>query len=387
MLMFSDLSLNMYQHYWWAIMSLVAGILVFLLFVQGGQTLIYFVGKNEEERTLLVNSLGRKWEFTFTTLVVFGGGLFASFPLFYATSFGGAYWLWMSILFCFIVQAIAYQYRSKPDNFLGKRTYDAFLFINGALGTFLLGVAVSTFFTGSKFTIDFKNIMNENGGAISRWASLGHGMEALLNINNLILGAALFFLARILGLLYFINNIREDVIMKRAKYHLWFNAVPFLILFLIYLIKLFFAEGYAYLDDTKLIYLEEFKYFKNLLEMPLIGLFLVVGIILVLSGIIVSLFSKKTKGIWITGAGTILTIFALFLDAGFNNTAYYPSTYDYQSSLTIENSSSSLYTLTTMSYVSILVPFVIAYIAYTWRAINKKPLDSKALDEKEEHLY
>ncbi len=384
--MFDPLSLNILQHYWWIIISLIAGTLVFLMFVQGGQTFIFTIGKTEVEQTIIVNSLGRKWEFTFTTLVVFGGAFFASFPMFYSTSFGGAYWLWMSILFCFIIQAISYEYRSKPNNFLGKHTYEIFLIINGAMGTFLLGVAVSTFFTGSMFFIDLKNITNDSAVAISRWGSMAHGFEALMNIHNLTLGLAVFFLARVLGLLYFMNNIKDETLNNRARHHLWFNAIPFLVFFLAFLVYLFLAEGFAYMPDTKLIFLEKYKYFINLIEMPLVGLFFLIGVLFVLYGIIVSLFTKTTKGIWFSGSGTILTIFALFLDAGFNNTAFYPSIFDFQSSLTIENSSSSLYTLTTMSYVSILVPFVGAYIAYTWKSINKKQIDEKELNE-EGHLY
>jgi cytochrome bd ubiquinol oxidase subunit II len=384
--MFDALSLNLLQHYWWIIISLVAGLLVFLMFVQGGQTLMFTIGKTDIEQTLLVNSLGRKWEFTFTTLVVFGGAFFASFPLFYSTSFGGAYWLWMSILFCFIIHAIAYEYRSKPNNFLGKRTYEIFLFINGALGTFLLGVAVSTFFTGSMFSIDLKNITNSSSMTISRWESSGHGFEALLNIRNLAFGGMVFSLARVLGLLYFINNIKDEILNTRARYQLWFNAVAFLVLFLVSVIALFFSEGYAYMPDSKLIFLEKYKYFTNLIEMPLIGLFFLTGVILVLYGIIATLYSKTNKGIWFSGTGTILTVFALFLDAGFNNTSFYPSSFDYQSSITIENSSSSLYTLTTMSYVSILVPFVAAYITYAWSSINKNQLDANELNE-EGHIY
>jgi cytochrome d ubiquinol oxidase subunit II len=384
--MFDVLSLSMLQHYWWIIISLVAGILVFLLFVQGGQTLIFSIAKTEIEQTLLINSLGRKWEFTFTTLVVFGGGFFASFPLFYSTSFGGAYWLWMSILFSFIIQAIAYEYRSKPGNFLGKCTYEIFLIINGTLGTFLLGVAVSTFFTGSMFSIDLKNITNNSSTAISRWESSGHGFEALLNVRNLLFGIMVLLLSRVLGLLYFINNIKDETLIKRSRHQLRLNAVLFVILFLASVIGLFFAEGFTYMTDSKLIFLEKYKYFTNMTDMPLIGIFFLTGVVFVLYGIAATLFSKTIKGIWFSGVGTILTVFALFLDAGFNNTAFYPSSFDYQSSITIENSSSSLYTLTTMSYVSILVPFVVAYIAYTWNLINKKQLDANELNE-EGHLY
>ena len=371
--MFGPLSLNLLQHYWWIIISLLAGVLVFLLFVQGGQTLLFSLGKSEAEKTLMVNSLGRKWEFTFTTLVVFGGAFFAAFPLFYATSFGGAYWLWMGILFCFIIQAISYEYRSKPGNLLGKQTYEVFLFINGAAGTILLGVAVGTFFTGSKFLIDFNNLTGNGTKVISQWQASTHGLEALADVRNLLPGLAVFFLARVNGLLYFLNNIKEEPLNLRTRRLLWYNAVPFLLFFLAFILSAFLSYGYAYLPGSGLVYTEKYKYFNNFLEMPLTGILFIIGTGLVVYGIIISLLSKTTKGIWFTGTGTILTIFSLFLNLGFNNTVFYPSNFDFQSSITIENSSSSFYTLNTMSYVSILIPFVIAYMAYAWKAINSKP--------------
>jgi cytochrome bd ubiquinol oxidase subunit II len=379
--MFGNLSHLELQQYWWVIVSLLGALLVFLMFVQGGQMLIYRLGKSEEERTILINVLGRKWEFTFTTLVTFGGAFFASFPLFYSTSFGGAYWVWMLILFAFVVQAVSYEYRKKPNNFLGQRTFEVFLFINGALGTILIGTAVGTFFTGSQFSIDENNF--------SQWQTSTHGLEAALNIRNLSLGLAVFFLSRILAILYFFKNINHAEIIQRAKKQLVFEAIPFLIFFLIFTISLFIKNGFAVNPQTKEVYMQPFKYFHNLIEMPLVAGFFIIGVVLVLFGIFrtITCFNKcSDKGIWFSGIGTVITVFSLFLLAGFNNTAYYPSTFNLQNSLTIENSSSSHYTLTAMSYVSLFVPFVFAYIFYTWRAINKKKIDIHEL-ETESHLY
>jgi len=384
--MFEVLTLHTLQQYWWIIISLLAGLLVFLLFVQGGQTLIYTLGKTDVEQTLLVNSLGRKWEFTFTMLVVFGGAFFASFPLFYSTSFGGAYWVWMSILFCFIIQAIAYEYRSKPNNFLGKKTFEAFLFINGALGTLLLGTAVATMFTGSTFMVDFSNIASDGNYIISQWKSPFHGLEALTDWRNPLLGISVFFLARTLSILYFINNIDQANIVIRAKRQLWFNAVPFVLLFVTFVILIFVTEGYSYIAEDKMIYMEKYKYFINFIDMPIAGLLFVSGVLAVLTGIIITLFTQSRKGIWFAGVGTIVTVFALFINLGFNNTSFYPSNFDFQSSITIENGSSSKYTLTAMSYVSLLVPFVAAYMFWAWRAINNKKIDEQELKE-EGHVY
>ena len=369
------------QQYWWIIISLLGSILVFLLFVQGGQTLIRRLGKDETERTILINVLGRKWEFTFTTLVTFGGAFFASFPLFYSTSFGGAYWVWMIILFAFVIQAVSYEYRKKQGNFLGARTYEVFLFINGALGTILLGTAVATFFTGSAFSV------NENN--FSRWEVPTHGLEAALNIQNLSLGLTVFFLSRILALLYFFKNVNHDKIIERARKQLLYEAIPFLVFFLIFATLLLIKEGFAVDPVTRLVSMEPNKYLSNLLEMPFVGILFLIGVVLVLLGIVrtITCYEKcSDKGIWLTGSGTILTVFSLFLIAGFNNTSFYPSTFDLQSSLTIQNSSSSHYTLTAMSYVSLLVPFVLAYIVYTWRAINKKKITTDELKE-EGHVY
>jgi cytochrome bd ubiquinol oxidase subunit II len=390
--MFETFSQITLQEYWWIIVSLLGAVLVFLLFVQGGQTLIYTLGKTEDERTLLVNLLGRKWDLTFTTLVTFGGAFFASFPLFYSTSFGGAYWVWMLILLAFVVQAVSYEYRSKPDNFLGKRAYETLLFVNGLLGTVLLGTAVATFFTGSGFSVDKMNITKLTGNVmpiISEWKGEAHGLEAALNLQNLSLGLAVFFLARVLAILYFMNRIRNNEIMERLKKQLFYNALPFVVFFLIFTIWMLLSSGFAVNPASKEVFIEPYKYLHNLLAMPVVAILFVLGVLMVLTGIIrpLTCFVKcSTKGIWLTGIGTILTVFSLFLIAGFNHTAYYPSTFDLQSSLTIENSSSSHYTLTIMSYVSLIVPFVIAYIWYAWRSIDNKKTDIEEL-KSETHVY
>jgi len=380
--MFESLSYLALQQYWWIIISLLAAILVFLMFVQGGQTLIYTLGKTEMERKIIINALGRKWEFTFTTLVTFGGAFFASFPLFYATSFGGAYWVWMLILFCFIIQAIAYEFRSKPNNFLGSRTYETFLFVNGLLGTILIGTAVATFFTGSQFSV---NDMNQ-----SIWQNSFRGLELAFDFTNynifinLSLGLAVFFLSRTMALLYFINTIAHGNIIERARKQLVRNAIPFVVFFLFFVANLLLMKGFAVDPETKIVSMEPYKYLHNLLEMPWLFVLFVIGVILVLLGIYrtITCFEVcRDKGIWATGFGIILTVFSLFLMAGFNHTAFYPSTYDLQSSLTIENSSSSQYTLTAMSYVSLMIPFVIAYIWFAWKAINNKKITENEMNE------
>lgn len=377
--MFENLSHLALQEYWWVINSLLGSLLVFLMFVQGGQTLIYTVAKSDLERTMVVNALGRKWEFTFTTLVTFGGAMFASFPLFYSTSFGGAYWVWMAILFCFIIQAVAYEFRSKPSNVWGAKTYEAFLLINGLLGTILIGTAVGTFFNGAEFTV---NDFNQ-----SRWATPYGGLEAVLNFHNVALGLTVFFLARLLGSLYFMNNIEHDVIFERSKKQLLYSGIPFLVFFLFFTIRLLVMDGFAVDPKTAMVSKEAYKYLHNLLAMPLVALLFVAGVVAVLFGLIKSFLADKyTKGIWYAGGGTILVVFSLFLLAGLNGTAFYPSNADLQSSLTIQNASSSHYTLTAMSYVSLMVPFVLAYIIFAWRAINNKKLDVEEI-EAEEHLY
>ena len=375
--MFETLSHLALQQYWWVIVSLLGSILVFLMFVQGGQTLIYAIGKTEEERSLIVNSLGRKWGFTFTTLVTFGGAFFASFPLFYSTSFGGAYWVWMLILICFVLQAVSYEFRTKPNNFLGQRTYEYFLLFNGIVGTVLVGTAVGTFFNGAVFSVNDMNL--------SRWETPFHGLEAALNPHNLLLGVSVFLLARVLALLYFINDINHVEIVKRTKIRLLRNAIAFVGCFVTFLVWLMLKDGFNYDPVTKVVNMESYKYLHNLLAMPLVLVLLLTGVVLVLFGIIRSLLdSRFTRGIWFAGPGTILAVLSLLLLAGFNHTCYYPSLYNLQNSLTIENSSSSHYTLTAMSYVSLFVPFVLAYIIWAWRAISKKPITADELKEEED---
>ena len=370
------------QQYWWLVVSLLGAILVFLLFVQGGNSLLFCLGKTEEHRKMMVNSTGRKWEFTFTTLVTFGGAFFASFPLFYSTSFGGAYWLWMIILFSFVLQAVSYEFQSKAGNLLGKKTYQTFLVINGVVGPLLLGGAVATFFTGSDFYINKGNMVNEVMPVISHWGNGWHGLDALTNIWNVILGLAVFFLARVLGALYFINNIADKELVAKCRRSLIANTVLFLVFFLAFVIRTLLADGYAVNPETKEIYMEPYKYFNNFIEMPVVLIVFLVGVVLVLFGIGKTLLKKTfDKGIWFTGIGTVLTVLALLLTAGYNNTAYYPSNTDIQSSLTLANSCSSQFTLKTMAYVSILVPFVIAYIFYAWRSIDNRKIDAKEMDE------
>jgi len=376
--MFGDLSHLALQQYWFVIVSLLGSILVFLFFVQGGQTFLFHIGKSETERTILVNTLGRKWEFTFTTLVTFGGAFFASFPLFYATSFGGAYWVWMAILFAFVIQAVSYEFRTKASNFLGQRTYEYFLFINGLLGTFLVGVALATFFSGSRFTLDDMNTVS--------WATGAHGLEAALNPFNLALGLTVFFLARVLGLLYFMKTIDHEAILVRTRKALLKNALPFVFCFLVFAVWLMLRKGFAVNPETGEVYMESYKYFHNLRDMPAVLAMFLAGVLAVLTGILWGLLRKGGQGIWFSGPGTVLVVFSLFMLAGFNHTAFYPSTIDLQSSLTIRNASSSHYTLVAMSWVSLFVPFVLAYIIIAWRAINRKKIDAKEMEE-ESHVY
>ena len=375
------------QHYWWFLVSLLGALLVFLLFVQGGNSLLFRLGSTEEERSLLVNSTGRKWEFTFTTLVTFGGAFFASFPLFYSTSFGGAYWLWMIILFSFVLQAVSYEFQSKLGNLLGKRTYQYFLVINGVVGPVLLGAAVATFFNGSGFVVSKSNLTDEMMPVISHWANGWHGLDAFGDPWNILLGLAVFFLARLLGNLYFINNIREEKLTLRCRRQLITDAVPFLVFFLAFVIRTLLKDGFAVNPDTGLIFMEPFKYFNNLVDMPCLLILFLIGVAGVLFGTGKSIFSKTyTRGIWFAGTGTVLVVLSLLLCAGYNHTAYYPSTADLQSSLTIANSCSSQFTLKTMAYVSILVPFVLAYIVYAWRAIDRRPITPEEL-KRDEHKY
>jgi len=366
------------QHYWWIIVSILASSLVFLMFVQGGQSLIYSLPENDIQKTMIINALGRKWEFTFTTLVIFGGAFFASFPLFYATSFGGAYWVWIAILFSFTIQAIAYEFRSKPDNVLGIKTFDLFLFLNGSLGPFLIGVAVGTFFTGAMFTL---NMMNQ-----VHWATQWYGLEALLNIRNLALGFAVLFLARVNGLLYLINTLDNEVLFKRSVKGLIANSILFLFFFIFFVISLLFSKGFAADPITGTITIEKFKYLHNFIQMPVVLILFLAGVVSVLYGIGITVFRKSVSGIWFSGAGTILAVFSLFLVAGFNGTSFYPSLFDLQSSLTIRNASSSLFTLKTMMYVSFIIPIVVVYIWYAWKAINNNRITEEEM-KSDEHKY
>ena len=375
--MFENISHLALQQYWWIIISLLGSLLVFLMFVQGGQTLVSQLAKTSTERKILFNSVGRKWDLTFTTLVTFGGAFFASFPLFYSTSFGGAYWVWMLILFSFIIQAVSYEYRTKPENFLGEKTYNTFLFINGLVATILIGIVVGTFFTGSDFSIDKLRLTESGNNVISQWKGTAHGLEAALNLTNLSLGLAIFTLSRVLGSLYFINNVDNKVLVHRASQLLKFCSIAFLVFFLLFMGLILTGEGFAVNPETQEVFMEKYKYFHNLIQMPVVMVIFLLGVVGVLAGIYMGAFKKSGKGIWFAGIGTILTIFSIFLLAGFNNTAFYPSTYDLQSSLTIQNASSSKYTLTVMSYVSLLVPFVIAYIWHAWKSLNKKKINEE----------
>lgn len=378
------MSYELLQQYWWFLVSLLGAILVFLLFVQGGNSLLFSVGQTDEERRLLVNSTGRKWEFTFTTLVTFGGAFFASFPLFYSTSFGGAYWLWMIILFSFVLQAVSYEFQNKLGNFLGTRTFQWFLVINGIVGPLLLGGAVATFFNGSNFIVEKNNLVTGPTPIISSWANASHGLDALLDPWNLVLAFAVFFLARVLGLLYFINNVNDEAIRSRSRRQLVTASAPFVLLFVAFLLRTLLKSGFAADPATGVISMEPMKYLNNLVTMWYVAAALVVGIVLVLVGIVRTIVSKTyIKGIWPTGIGVVITVCSLLLCAGWNDTAYYPSTADLQSSLTIANSCSSEFTLRTMAIVSIFIPFVLAYIFYAWHFIDKKKIDKKEIAQDE----
>ena len=372
-----SLSLENLQIYWWFIVSLLGGLLVFMMFVQGGQSLIFSLGKDELKKDMLINSIGRKWELTFTTLVMFGGACFAAFPLFYATSFGGAYWVWLAILFCFIVQAVSYEYRKKPDNFLGARTYEIFLFINGSLGVILIGMAVSTFFSGSAFVLNEHNFVE--------WKTPFRGLEALSNPYLYLLGIAMFFLSRIGGCLYLMNNIADGEFIQNARKQLLVNTVLFLPFFLGFLAWILTKDGFAY-DANGVVSLVPYKYAINLIEMPVAGVLLLVGVLLVLVGIFQGAFTKSIRGIFAYGVGVTLAVTALFLITGLNGTAFYPSFSDLSSSLTIKNASSSHYTLGVMAYVSLLVPVVLAYIFIVWRAIDSKKITQDEI-KNDHHAY
>lgn len=361
------------QQYWWFLIAVLGGILVFLMFVQGGQSMLFSLPANETEKTMIVNALGRKWEFTFTTLVVFGGTFFASFPLFYATSFGGAYWLWTVILFSFIIQAVSYEYRMKAGNILGKRTFEIFLFINGSAGPFLIGVAVGTLYTGANFSLDDMNRVQWNTG----W----HGLEALANIRNLALGLAVLFLSRINALLFLMNTVESDGLRERTRKSIIVNTLIFLVFFLFFVVSILLSDGLSADPETGAITSEKFWYLRNFLGMPSVMIIFLIGVVGVLYGIGLAVFGKSIMGIWYTGGGTFLAVLALLLVAGLNGTAFYPSLVDPASSLTISNASSSLFTMKTMMYVSFAIPFILVYISYAWYALTNKKITGEELSE------
>lgn len=366
------------QNYWWLIISLLAGLLVFLMFVQGGQSFVFSLPGNDMQRKMLVNALGRKWEVTFTTLVTFGGAFFASFPLFYATSFGGAYWVWMAILFSFIIQAVSYEYRSKPSNVYGTSLFDTFLFINGSLGPFLIGVAVATFFTGSDFTLDLFNSVT--------WGSGWHGLEALINPVNLLLGFAVLFLARVLGLMYLINTIDDAGLAASVKRALLRNAIPFLVFFLAFVAFILLGKGYRADGVTGEVTLVKYHYLHNLIGSPMTLIMFLAGVVLVLISLWLGIVKGSRNAIWYGGFGTVPVVMALFFLAGYGETAFYPSSADLQSSLTLAKASSSHFTLRTMMYVSFIIPFVLAYIWYAWRSINRNNITAEEMSG-EDHMY
>ena len=373
------------QLYWWLLIAVLGGLLVFLMFVQGANSMIFQLGKTDIERRLVVNSTGRKWEFTFTTLVTFGGAFFASFPLFYSTSFGSAYWVWVIILFSFIIQAVSYEFQNKAGNLLGVKTFQTCLIINGIVGPLLIGGAVATFFTGSNFIVEKANIANEMPAVISQWANASRGLDVLLNPWVVIFGLAVVFLARILGTLYINNNVNDDAIRSRVRPQLIINTVLFLVFFLTFFVRTLLSDGYAVAASGEIV-MEPMKYLNNLLDMWYLIVVLLVGVLLLLFGIVRTILQKDyIKGIWPAGIGVVLVVIVLFLIVGYNNTAYYPSTADLQSSLTLQNSCSSQFTLTAMFYASLIIPFVLAYIFYAWRSIDSKEIDSKEISD--DHAY
>lgn len=373
------------QNYWWFLIALLGGLLVFLLFVQGGNVLIFLAGKTEYQRQLIVNSTGRKWELTFTTLVTFGGAFFASFPLFYSTSFGGAYWVWILILITFVFQAVSYEFQSKAGNILGANTFRVFLTINGCLAPLLIGTAVGTFFTGSEFIVDKNAVSNVAAPVISRWANNWHGLEAVADPFNVEFGLMVMFLAICLGALYMINNIADNKLAEQLRKSLLICFCAFLVMLVIVLIQLFTMEGFA-VDANGVVFMEKAKYFHNMIQMPVVLIMFLIGAVLFVLGVILTLIKKEfNRGIWISAPGTVLVVMTLFMIAGYNGTAYYPSTEDIQYSLTIANSSSSEFTLKTMAIVSLIIPFVVAYIAYFWRQMDKKSLTKEELERGEKY--
>lgn len=373
------------QHYWWAVIALLASLLVFLLFVQGGQGMLYELGRTSAERTMIVNSTGRKWELTFTTLVTFGGAFFAAFPLFYSTSFGGAFYVWMLILLVMVIQAVAYEFRRKPNNIFGERFYNILLVVNGIGAPLLIGTAVGTMFTGAEFTVNRANLSIIGGeSAISQWASPWYGLEALADMRNVCLGLALVFLSRMLAAQYFMNDIDDKTLFNRSRKAMLINAIPFVIFFVAFLLAILLSDGWAVGADGT-ITVEPYKYLNNMLAMPAVTALLLAGVVSVLASVVLGYFRSNRKAIWFGGIGTVVTVWMLLLTLGFNGTAYYPSLVDAQSSLTIANSSSGLFTLKTMSIVSILVPFVLAYIWYVWREVNKHKISQQTAND--DHAY
>ena len=371
------------QQYWWFLISLLGGLLVFLFFVQGGNALIFLVGKSELDRQLLVNSTGRKWELTFTTLVTFGGAFFASFPLFYSTSFGGAYWVWILILITFVFQAVSYEFQSKAGNLLGKNAFRLFLMLNGLLAPLLIGTAVGTFFTGSPFVVNKNAVADAGAPVISRWVGEWGGLEAVSNAFNLCFGHLVMFLAIVLGALYAINNIYSEPLLKKIRKCLLRVFICFLVVLVLVLVQLFTMDGFG-VDAQGMISMVENKYLMNLIEMPVVlGMFLVGAVLLVVGVVKTILKPNFYRGIWLAGPGTVLVVMALFMLVGYNGTAYYPSNADLQSSLTLQNSSSSEFTLTCMSIVSLIIPFVVAYIAYFWRKMDIRSITSEELKDTE----
>jgi cytochrome bd ubiquinol oxidase subunit II len=377
--MFEALTYLQLQQYWWIIVSLLGGLFVYIMFIQGGQTLLGTLSENEAEKTMLVNALGRKWELGFTTLVLFGGALFAAFPLFYATSFGGAYWVWMAILFCFIIQAVSYEYRTKPNNLLGQKTYEIFLYINGSLGVILLGIAISTFFSGAAFSLDEHHFVHWRGGA--------RGLEALLDPYNYLLGFALFFLVRIAAGMYFISSIDHEGIEMRARRMIKRNLMFFIPFFLGFGTWLFLKEGYAYDMASGHVSMVAHKYFYNFIDMPVIGIMSVVGIAMVMLSVFNTVYRGKNCCAWTNGIGIVLAVTALILSVGLGGTAFYPSSFNIQDSLTIQNASGSHYTLTVMSYVSLMVPFVLGYIAYVWKQMDRVKITEAEMNAPDAHPY
>lgn len=378
-------TLILLQHYWWAVIALLASLLVFLLFVQGGQGMLYELGRTAAERTMIVNSTGRKWELTFTTLVTFGGAFFAAFPLFYSTSFGGAFYVWMLILLVMVIQAVAYEFRRKPDNIFGERFYNILLVINGIGAPLLIGTAVGTMFTGAEFTVNRANLSIIGGeSTISQWVSPWYGLEALADMRNVCLGLALVFLSRMLAAQYFMNDIDDRTLFGRSRKAMLINAVPFVIFFVAFLLSILVSDGWAVGADG-IITVEPYKYLHNMLAMPVVTALLLAGVVSVLASVVLGYFRSSRKAIWFGGIGTVVTVWMLLLTLGFNGTAYYPSLVDAQSSLTIRNSSSGLFTLKTMTIVSALVPFVLAYIWYVWREVNKHKISQQTAND--DHAY